>query len=199
MKKDIINDDIILYTELDSIFNFEIIKQYLNKINDWKIGNKSDGNEIKRLQKWYHIDNKFFSEQWKKRPERWVSCDYDNFLLNLQKEIQEWVNKEEDIPHVNINSLLINKYRNGNDYIKKHIDSDYSFGLYPTIINMSIGESRDIIFTEKETKNELNINLPDKSIIIMKNKSQIKYLHEIPKTDKNLNKRYSLTWREHIK
>jgi alkylated DNA repair dioxygenase AlkB len=198
MKK-IINDDIILYTELDSVFDFDNIRLYLDSIKDWKIGKKSDGTQIKRLQKWYHINNKFFSEQWKKRPERWVSCDYDNFLLNLQKNVQDWVNKEENIPDVNINSLLINKYRNGNDYIKKHTDSDYSFGKYPVIINMSIGEKRNIIFTEKETNNKLNIELPDRSIIIMKNKSQIKYLHEIPKTDEKLNKRYSLTWRQYIK
>ena len=50
MKK-IINDDIILYTELDSVFDFDNIRLYLDSIKDWKIGKKSDGTQIKRLQK----------------------------------------------------------------------------------------------------------------------------------------------------
>lgn len=198
MKKIIINEDILLFSDIED-FDFVSIEKYLNDVDDWKTGTKACGSEIKRLQKWFHLDNNFFSEQWNKRPKRWISCRYDSFLLDLQSQMQKWVEDNKDIPNIEINSLLINKYRTKEDYIKKHRDSSYAFGTQPTIINMSIGSEREIIFTEKETGEEIKLNLPSKSILVMKNNSQVKYLHEIPKIDKERGIRFSLTWREHNK
>ena len=42
------------------------------------------------------------------------------------------------------NSVLVNYYRDGNDYIKPHRDTSDSFGFYPTIIGLSIGSERNM-------------------------------------------------------
>lgn len=51
-----------------------------------------------------------------------------------------------------INSCLINKYRNGNDYISAHRDSKLSFGDNPIICVLSICQERILKFTKTEPK-----------------------------------------------
>ena len=108
-----------------------------------------------------------------------------------------------------INSCLLNKYRNGKDSIKPHRDTPDSFGEYPTIAGLSIGETRCISFRkidfdignynslkeDKESNLDLDIELENNSLFIMAGASQKYFSHQIPKND-SLNTRYSLTFRE---
>ncbi len=179
-------------------FNYGKIRSYLDSIKNWKKGTKSDGSEIKREQLWFDMQGRYFSNDWRNLDlDRWRSEVYDSFLLSLQEDVQRWVNARPFIPDLEINSLLINKYRNGDDYIKKHRDS-LVFGENPTIINMSIGGSRDIVFTDKYD-NETRITLESGSVLVMHGGSQTEYVHEIQRSKTQNELRYSMTWRQKIR
>jgi alkylated DNA repair dioxygenase AlkB len=160
--------------------------------------------EISRKQLWFHNDNKYFCSIWDKRYDRWKSNEYFNELFNLQNKVQNILyNLELDynifstnnLDFPNINSCLINYYKDGNDFIPPHRDTPLSFGDYPTIINVSFGETRNLIL--KNDKEKFTFELKSNSIFIMMGSSQKYYTHEIEKSD-TIHPRYSLTFREHI-
>ena len=141
-----------------------------------------------RLQRWYQKENRYFCDKWKKRYDKWQSFNYDKQLNDLQNLI---VTKLTDIDLnkygitlPDINSCLINKYRNGNDYIKPHRDTHLSFGRYPTVINLSIGGTRELYFRSKnKAANNYSFNLESGSLFVMAGSSQEKFTHEITKSE----------------
>ena len=112
------------------------------------------------------------------------------------------------------NSCLVNLYRDGNDSIAAHRDSIQSFGLYPTIVGLSIGSTRlmriqRVYYNEENTKSckmdninkkglTMEIPLDDNSVFIMAGSSQKYYTHEILKDEKVMEERYSMTFRKYI-
>ena len=191
--------------------NYNLLKKELEKMNDWKIGKTYDNKEIQRLQKWYQVDNNIFCKKWKKKYKRWESHKYNDLLFKVQniinKKVLELLPMNNLIQKPIYNSILINYYRNGNDIIPAHQDNYISFGRYPTISNLSIGEPRTLILERtfkdklKRNKEEFNLNkkflLNDNSLLIMSGSSQRYYCHSINK-DNTKNERYSLTFREYL-
>lgn len=191
-----------------------ILKEELNKINDWKITTKFDNITIQRKQKWYQLNNKNFGKEWKVFHDKWQSNSYTEYLLHLQNKIQDYVDKllvnlpNKEIHKPNINSLLINYYENGNNCIAPHRDDKGSFGLNPTIILLSVGGprtlsiERTIVDTLKRDKKMSHLNkdfiLPDNSLFIMAGESQRYYCHSVKEEPENANERYSLTFREFV-
>ena len=150
----------------------------------YKDGYCISGKEIPRKQIWFHKDNKYFCEEWKYRYNRCESEQYDELLDEVELYIKQKLHKilkkyNIDIP--DINSCLVNKYRDGKDSIKPHYDSPQSFGDFPTIINLSIGASREFIIKKKKTKDRISIELKNNSILIMAGGSQKYFTHEVPK------------------
>ena len=105
---------------------------------------------------------------------------------------------------------MINKYRDGKDYIAPHRDSKLSFGDNPIIAILSIGQTRTLRFTKVEDnfknkaltkKNKDNIivdfELEDNSLFVMSGNSQTCYSHQLLK-DNSDKERYSLTFRNFI-
>ena len=160
MQKYIINENkneksIIIY--IPNILKkktYDEIKNELDNINDWKIGKTYDGKKIKRKQKWYQINNYPFCKSWNKQYDRWKSNPYTENLLQFQKHIQITINKilfnfnKNYIQLPKYDSLLINYYENGLEHITPHQDSKESFGIYPTISIISIGEKRKFILAD---------------------------------------------------
>ncbi len=200
--------NIISKSVQDEIFN------WLECMGDFKEGNIGEL-KIDRLQKWYQTENKYFSKDWRVEYERWKSHHYCQHLFKYQNMIQQIVNticKKHSIKIPNINSCLINMYRDGNDIIKRHSDNQTVFGENPTVVVLSLGQPRIMDFTrrvhkpdklrsiEMDTdKKELNmsIKLESGSLLIMAGSTQKYYFHGIEKEDV-YNKRYSMTWREYI-
>ena len=184
------------------------LKNWLNTL-EFREGQCISGKEIPRLQLWFQEKNKYFCETWKKRYHRWESTQYTEDLYTFQNKI---VNKIEeiDLKKININSCLINKYRNGKDSIKPHRDSSISFGEYPTIIIYSLGDTRTLRFRQilynenlpeslkvDYSKDPIDFELKSNSIFIMDGCSQKYFTHEILKNDSK-SIRHSLTFREYI-
>ena len=197
--------------------NYDLIYNFLKNMDDFKGGETSYGRKIPRLQKWYHTENLYFSKDWttSKLYKRWVSHNYEKNLIQLQQKMQQKINNI----HINyssyklpiFNSCLINKYRNGNDSIKRHSDNQSHFGENPTILGLSLGGERVISFErryynhlnpknikkDKNTKDNFDVKLEDNSIFIMSGSSQKYFTHEVKKEPRITSVRYNLTFREH--
>ena len=152
-----------------------------------------DSDISSRMQRWYQKDDKYFCPKWKLRFPHWESYPMDNTIKYLIDMMQTLINTSFNPPK--IDSCLINKYPTGKHFIAPHRDSPDSFGVKPTIVILSLGETRTLKFeNEKET---VSFDLESGSIFIMSGNSQTDYLHSLEKSD-TMNCRYSLTFREFI-
>ncbi len=184
---------------------------------------------IPRDQIWFNKCGEDFGKRagWKNSDNlRWKSCPMDEYLDNICKKIQTKFNsyKLDGISGVNassFDSILANKYVGGRSSIKPHRDSEEVFGNNPTVMILSVGCPREIIFRriiynpekiksikiDKEYTgcNEFRITLPAGSLLFMGGETQKYYSHEIQKlthSDENNdesshNIRYSLTFRQY--
>ena len=130
-------------------------------------------------------------------------CIYQNFISeelrkSLLKEGARIRNEDHDYnKKLARNMYFGGSYNYGNDYIKHHQDSSYSFGEFPTILNLSIGAPRYIELKENNTGKISKQLLESGSIFIMAGASQKEFTHSIPKCDDCSSIRYSLTFREY--
>jgi alkylated DNA repair dioxygenase AlkB len=176
-------------------------KLILNWLNTrkFKKGINNDKSVIKRSQIWYQKQQKPFNKDWEKY-DRWCSeKEYDIFLIYFEYIIELFLKKHNinDIK-LNINSCLINKYKDGSEFIKFHQDSTKAFGNNHFIILYSIGEERIMRFKNITNNNDIfDIKLKSNSLLIIYSEINSKYQHSILKDDTK-NVRYSLTFREFI-
>lgn len=96
-------------------------------------------------------------------------------------------------------SVLINKYRDGNDYLGWHSDNEKELGNEPVIASISLGEARTFQFRLKDDhKKKIQIELNDGSLLVMRGKTQELWQHQIPKRSSAtavINPRINLTFR----
>ncbi|GAF04643.1 alpha-ketoglutarate-dependent dioxygenase AlkB family protein [Saccharicrinis fermentans] len=93
------------------------------------------------------------------------------------------------------NSVLLNRYRNGNDSISWHTDSEKELGLNPIIASVNFGATRKFQLRHKESKEKIELKLGHGSLLIMGGELQHYWQHQVPKTKKAVNERINLTYR----
>lgn len=163
-------------------------------------GEAKNGTYVKRKQIWYQENEKYFCQKWLHRYPRWEGNLYTEILKKIQLKMSLIIldmNRSKELPIVlneKLNSCLINLYENGNDKISRHKDSSDSFGFFPTIINLSVGQTRILRMTNNEET--IDFSLEHNSLFIMAGSSQKNYRHEILEDLQIKKKRYSLTFRE---
>lgn len=191
--------------------------QMLNAFNnnDWKLGEYKH-HELNRIQRFYSIDNKPFCEHWKNQPERWQPHIYEDWLIEMQYDIQQDINDMcQDLMDVypNFNpvkftSALINKYRNGRDFIPEHRDV-VVMDRDPTIASISFGQPRefrinrihydpkDVRTIEHDKENQhfsKSWTLKPGDLLLMAGSAQKYFSHEIL-PDNSTKSRYNITFR----
>lgn len=124
---------------------------------------------------------------------------YNNVVLNPTK-FPKWLlklkNEIEEISKNRFNSVLINKYRNGSDYVSAHQDNEPELGENPIIGSFSLGETRKFRLINIENKSKkVEIMLEDGDLLIMGPSIQNQWKHDLPKTKKFMDQRYNLTFR----
>ena len=106
-------------------------------------------------------------------------------------------NKLENEMNSKFNFVLINHYRNGNDYIGKHSDDENDLIKNSIIASLSFGATRKMVFKHKENKYpKKEVYLPHGSLVIMQGITQKNWTHEIPKNPKITDDRWNLTYRQ---
>ena len=93
------------------------------------------------------------------------------------------------------NSLLLNRYRDGNDSIGSHTDAEPELGENPVVVTVSFGSARDFVLRHRKKKEAMTYRVTHGSLLVMGGTSQHHWLHAVPKTAEPVGERISLTFR----
>lgn len=115
------------------------------------------------------------------------SMEWTKLMDKIRKRVEKQTGKH-------ISYAQLNYYRNGDDYIGFHTDSEVQSG--DIIASISLGASRKFTFRNKENvKNKITVILEPNSLIIMdENSAKIKWKHSLPKM-KDVGERINITFR----
>jgi alkylated DNA repair dioxygenase AlkB len=95
-----------------------------------------------------------------------------------------------------LNSVLANLYRHGQDSMGWHSDDEPELGPQPLIASISLGATRRFSFKAKTPNAKAqNLELPHGSLLLMRGDTQKNYRHALAKTAKPVGERINLTYR----
>jgi alkylated DNA repair dioxygenase AlkB len=112
--------------------------------------------------------------------------------------LEEIRQRVEEASGAEFNSLLLNRYRDGQDSISPHADNEPELGENPVVATLSFGAEREFVLRHRKKKEKLVYRLGHGSLLVMGGTSQQFWLHGIPKTDAPVGERISLTFRRLI-
>ena len=184
LENDTMNSDVTNWRQVSAEdfvkINFEHIKWKQDSI-------KLYGKDIPlpRLTTWYGDKGKSYTYSGiNSNPNEW-----NKGLLYIKKKI-------ESISNVKFNSVLINWYRDGEDYLNWHADDEKELGKNPVIASVNFGETRDFIIRDNTNKlNKITIPLKHGTVLIMSCELQHFWQHSVPKRKKVKGSRFNLTFR----
>lgn len=107
---------------------------------------------------------------------------------------QRLVDKIEKDLNIHMNQILLNYYRNGSDSIGLHSDNEKELGYNPTVVSLSLGDSRTFELVDKDGA-VYPIELKNNQLLVMGNMSQVLYRHRIRKQE-GKGRRISITFRQ---
>ncbi|MCX7093219.1 MAG: alpha-ketoglutarate-dependent dioxygenase AlkB [Methylobacter sp.] len=112
-------------------------------------------------------------------------------LSDLRSQIETYLN-------FSFNSVLVNLYRNGNDYVGWHSDNEAELGEQPFIASVTFGAERRFEFRHKKSSENGRVLLRSGTLLIMQPNFQHHWLHSLP-IDQNVSEgRINLTFRKVI-
>ncbi|MBE9144931.1 alpha-ketoglutarate-dependent dioxygenase AlkB family protein [Planktothrix mougeotii] len=110
-------------------------------------------------------------------------------LLQIKEKIEPLVNTQ-------FNGVLLNLYRDGQDYIGWHSDDEKELAPGAVIGSLSLGETRRFIFRRRDNHQiKVELNLGDGDFLIMGGETQKFWQHHVPKSAKSTQPRINLTFR----
>jgi alkylated DNA repair dioxygenase AlkB len=141
--------------------------------------------DVPRLTAWYGDEGTgYIYSGIVNEPQPWTPA-----LLRVKQAV-------EALAGVTFNSVLLNRYRSGKDSVAWHSDDEKEFGENPVIASVSFGGSRTFQFKHKRRKDlKASIELTHGSLLIMRGATQHNWVHQIPKTAKDVPERVNLTFR----
>jgi len=107
-------------------------------------------------------------------------------------------NKVELLTGETFNSCLLNLYHNGNEGMAWHSDGEKDLKKEGAIASVSFGAERKFMFKHKVEKTTVSVLLESGSLLLMKDKTQANWLHQLPTTTKVKHPRINLTFRNII-
>ena len=169
----------------------KVSEQDLKKINFTNIKWKQDkiklyGKEIPlpRLTSWYGDQEKPYTYSGITS----YPNDWNKGLLYVKKEV-------ERIACKSFNSVLLNWYRNGEDYLNWHADDEKELGDNPIIASVNFAETRDFVIRRNEDRSKkITIPLKHGTLLVMGGDLQHHWQHSVPKRKKIKNSRFNLTF-----
>lgn len=118
-----------------------------------------------------------------------IVYSYSNNLLQSRpwtKPLLDLREKVEAATGADFNAVLVNYYRNGDDYVDWHSDDELEMGEEPLIASLSLGAERSFAYREIE-KNagrrplQGQVQLPAGSLVLMLPAFQHRWQHSIPR------------------
>lgn len=141
---------------------------------------------LPRYSAWYGDSDKPYSYSGiHLQPNKW-----NKGLLYLKAQI-------EKVSGAQFNSVLMNWYRDGDDYISWHTDAEKELGKNPVIASANFGETRRFLIRDKDQHSlKLEIPLKHGSLLIMSGALQHFWQHSVPKQKSATQNRFNLTFRQ---
>jgi len=180
--------DVVLYPAFFSASSADRLLHELRDTTAWrqetmKLYGKNF--EIPRLTAWYGDDGTSY-----------VYSGIMNVPLPWTPALLE-VKRAVEIPSgVVFNSVLLNRYRTGKDSVSWHADDEPEFGEQPVIASVSFGGTRSFqLKHKKRLELKVSVDLTHGCLLIMRGGTQANWLHQIPKTAKQVEERLNLTFR----
>jgi len=96
---------------------------------------------------------------------------------------------------VAFNSVLLNRYRDGQDAMGWHSDNESELGSSPVIASVSLGQVRRFDLRHRQTREKRSVFLPHGSLLVMAGNTQVHWEHQIPRSKKITGERINLTFR----
>lgn len=113
--------------------------------------------------------------------------------LPFTPELLELKNITEAACGHTFNSCLLNLYHNGTEGMGWHSDNEKEMGS--VIASVSLGEERKFVFKHRSTREKVEVNLQNGSVLLMKGDTQKYWIHTLPIMLKKNNARINLTFR----
>ncbi len=130
-----------------------------------------------------------------------IRYSYSNNLLQTRPwtpVLSEIRSQIETYLNFSFNSVLVNLYRNGNDYVGWHSDNEAELGEQPFIASVTFGAERRFEFRHKKSSENGRVLLHSGTLLIMQPNFQHHWLHSLP-IDQNVSEgRINLTFRKVI-
>lgn len=138
----------------------------------------------KRKAAWYANDN--FEYKYSGIIKK--ALPFTEELLAIKKIVEQKTDEQ-------YNSCLLNLYHNGNEGMGWHSDAEKELKKHGAIASISFGAERKFLFRHKKTKETIEVQLENGSLLLMKGETQTHWLHRLPATKKIFTSRINLTFR----
>jgi alkylated DNA repair dioxygenase AlkB len=116
---------------------------------------------------------------------------WPDFLLDARKRI-------EQLCGLHFNFAVGNRYLNGKDSIGWHSDNFPQIGKRPPVASLSLGGTRRFKLRHKSSKEVVDYELANGSLLIMLPGCQEEWEHAVPKTARLVGERINWTFRPHV-
>lgn len=147
-----------------------------------------------RKTAWYSDENVSYSYSGIYLP----PTKWPRIISDIRDDVSKRASKHLD-DDIYFNSVLINYYRNGDDYMSWHSDDEKELGKNPAIVSVSLGGGRDFqLRMKKDITTKYTVCLEHGDFFLMAGKSQHYWNHQIPKRKRQNEARMSLTFRKII-
>lgn len=114
----------------------------------------------------------------------------------LIEPLAELTDRVAELTGVPYNHVLLNRYRNGADYMGMHADDEPELGECPTIAALSLGVTRKFVLAHKKRRKwKKHLKLTDGSLLVMGGECQHKWYHGVPKQRPVTEERINVTFR----
>jgi alkylated DNA repair dioxygenase AlkB len=128
-----------------------------------------------------------------------IRYSYSNNLLETRSWsplLLEIRAKVEALLNFSFNSVLVNLYRNGDDYVGWHSDNEPELGEQPFIASLTFGAERVFEFRHKKSLQQGQLLLRSGTLLIMQPNFQHNWLHSVPLDKRVQAGRINLTFRK---
>ncbi len=140
---------------------------------------------LPRLSAWYGDNNKPYT--------------YSGITLNplpWTDELLQIKEKIETKTRVKFTSVLLNRYRDGQDYVGWHSDAEKELGKNPIIGSVNFGATRKFQLRRiDDNKEKFEVELKHGTFLVMGGATQHFWQHQVPKTTLKIGERLNLTFR----
>lgn len=113
---------------------------------------------------------------------------WPRFLHPIRQLVEAWA-------ETTFNSVLVNRYRDGDDAVAWHSDNEPELGTAPIVASVSLGATRQFVLRSKQDQTKHQFELSHGDLLIMLGACQTEFEHSIPRTKRVAKPRINLTFR----